>query len=66
MHHHDICIKLINIAIQIQSFLDYFDWTNKISGSILVEHTHLLLLNQKPKSIRDFFIENTNSFRPRI
>jgi hypothetical protein len=56
----------INVATQIQSFLDYFDWANKTSGSIPVEHTRLLLLNQKPKSILDFFIENVNSFRPGV
>ncbi|KAI9480410.1 MAG: hypothetical protein EXX96DRAFT_562487 [Benjaminiella poitrasii] len=50
---------------QIQSFLDYFDWVKKTSGSIAVDELRLLI-DQKPKSIQEFFVENANSFKPRV
>jgi hypothetical protein len=49
---------------QIYTFIDYFDWVEKTSGSIPVEHIKLFTKN--PKTIQDFFFENANAFKPRV
>lgn len=50
--------------VQIYTFIDYFDWVVKTSGSMPVDHIKLFTRN--PRSIQDFFNENANAFKPRV
>lgn len=50
--------------IQIQGFIDYFDWVTKTSGSIPVDH--IKQFAKEPKTMQHFFVENANSFKPRV
>ncbi|KAG0738983.1 hypothetical protein G6F57_001638 [Rhizopus arrhizus] len=52
-------------AKQIQTILDYFDWAQKTSSSVLVPHA-TMITNLPCKSIQSFFEENANSFKPRV
>ncbi|CAO3652742.1 unnamed protein product [Mucor hiemalis] len=50
---------------QVQSFLDFFDWVQRTSGSVCVPHT-TMLTHEPSKVIKSFFEENANSFKPRV
>lgn len=56
------CFVLVDL--QIQDFLDYFDWVARTSSSIDVPHVYLLT-GKTPRSIEAFFLENANVFKPR-
>lgn len=49
---------------QIYTFIDYFDWVEKTSSSIPVDH--IKLFTKSPKTIQDFFHENAIAFKPRV
>ncbi|EPB85378.1 hypothetical protein HMPREF1544_07838 [Mucor circinelloides 1006PhL] len=51
--------------IQIQTFLDYFDWTNKTLGSVQVDHVEVIT-KEKPRALQAYFCENSISFKPRV
>ncbi|KAG2209450.1 hypothetical protein INT47_008293 [Mucor saturninus] len=44
--------------------IDYFDWINKTSGSVPVNH--IQQFSKVPKTMGDFFQENANSFKPKV
>ncbi|KAG2234407.1 hypothetical protein INT48_003634 [Thamnidium elegans] len=50
--------------IQVQTFLDYFDWVLKTSSSIPVDH--IKLFSRSPKTMQDFFYENAVDFKPKV
>jgi hypothetical protein len=52
------------VDLQIQDFLDYFDWVARTSSSIDVPHVRLLT-GKPPRSLEAFFLENANAFKPR-
>ncbi|KAI8092728.1 uncharacterized protein BX664DRAFT_327983 [Halteromyces radiatus] len=51
--------------LQIQTFLDYFNWIFNTSSSICIPHVRLLT-GKTPRSLDAFFKENANSFKPRV
>ncbi|KAI9487916.1 hypothetical protein BDB00DRAFT_947798 [Zychaea mexicana] len=50
---------------QTKTFLEYFDWVHNQAGSLCVPHVSIITA-LPPRSIRKFFQENANSFKPRI
>ncbi|KAI8337360.1 hypothetical protein EDC96DRAFT_450319 [Choanephora cucurbitarum] len=60
--------NILNIPsdVQIQTFLDYFDWVNKTYGSFPIDDIRHLMTGKEPKSIKQYFAENSNSFKPRV
>ncbi|KAL9546156.1 hypothetical protein MBANPS3_006802 [Mucor bainieri] len=51
--------------VQIQTFLDYFDWINKTLGSVHVEHVEVIT-KAKSRTLQAYFHENAISFKPRV
>ncbi|KAK4516837.1 uncharacterized protein ATC70_000162 [Mucor velutinosus] len=51
--------------VQIQTFLDYFDWINKTSSSVHVEHVEVIT-KAKSRTLQAYFHENAISFKPRV
>ncbi|KAI7849757.1 hypothetical protein BDC45DRAFT_488909 [Circinella umbellata] len=52
-------------ATQIKTYLEYFDWVHNEAGSLCVSHISAITA-LPPRSIRKFFQENANSFKPRV
>lgn len=55
----------IHVDVQIQTFLDYFDWINKTLGSVHVEHVEVIT-KLKSRTLQAYFYENAISFKPRV
>ncbi|KAI8391795.1 uncharacterized protein BYT42DRAFT_543288 [Radiomyces spectabilis] len=55
----------IPTATQISTYLDYFDWVHKSASSICVPHASVIT-SLPCRSLRKFFQENANSFKPRV
>lgn len=53
------------VAKQVQTMVDYFDWVQKTSSSVCVPHA-AMITNIPCKPIQSFFIENANTFKPRV
>ncbi|GAN07755.1 hypothetical protein MAM1_0174c07258 [Mucor ambiguus] len=51
--------------VQIQTFLDYFNWINKTMGSVHVEHVEVIT-KVKSRTLQAYFHENSISFKPRV
>ncbi|KAI7863877.1 hypothetical protein BDF14DRAFT_1733201 [Spinellus fusiger] len=51
--------------LQIQTFVDYFDWVDKTASSVCVPHASMIT-GIPSRSMASFFQENANSFKPRV
>lgn len=54
------------VDIQIQTWIEYFDWVHATGGSVCVPHMKMLLKHQSGTTIQDFFNKHRNSFKPRV
>ncbi|KAI8097279.1 uncharacterized protein BX664DRAFT_383583 [Halteromyces radiatus] len=64
---YDYCSKAFGApsAIHIQTMLEYFDWIQKTASSICVPHAPMIT-SLPCRSLRKFFSENANTFKPRV
>ncbi|KAI9363783.1 hypothetical protein BD770DRAFT_380452 [Pilaira anomala] len=57
-------ILVVPNDVQVQTFLDYFDWVVKTSSSIPVDHINLF--SPTPKTMQEYFYENAIDFKPKV
>lgn len=56
--------SFVFVAVQVQTYLDYFDYVQSNQGSMYTPHAQLLAKRQC-KTTDQFFKEHANTFKPR-
>ncbi|KAI8374881.1 hypothetical protein BD560DRAFT_488950 [Blakeslea trispora] len=59
-------IVILPNSVHIQTFLDYFDWVSKTSGSFPIDDIRYLMADKEPYPIEKYFKENSIAFKPRV